>query len=63
MILFKKAEFGESFVRAFIRKYFRNEDAEEILQKNDKELIETVLEIQNSIENENSSKPIDIGLK
>lgn len=63
MILFQKAEFGESFVRAFIRKYFRNEDAEEILEKGDKELIETVLEIQRSIQaNQSGETPVETEL-
>lgn len=56
MILIQKAKFGESFVRAFIRKYFKEEDAQKILKKNDKDLIETILKIQKSILEETSGK-------
>jgi hypothetical protein len=58
--LCKKADFGESFVRAFIRKYFRNEDVEEILAQDDKTLVETILKIQKSVnEDESESKSND----
>ena len=56
MILIQKADFGESFVRAFIRKYFRTEDANEILEKDDQTLINTILEIQKAIHLESTGK-------
>lgn len=50
MILFSKAEQGESFLRSFIRKYFKDEDSKILLEKDDKELVEKVQQIQQSIE-------------
>ena len=58
--MIQKAVFGESFVRAFIRKYFKEEDAKVILEKNDKELIETILKIQKSIQEETSGRHFKI---
>ena len=58
MILARKAEFGESFTRAFIRKYFRNEDVQEILENDDQTLIDTVLQIQKSVNEEEKSRII-----
>lgn len=50
MILFTKAEKGESFLRSFIRKYFKDEDSKSLLEKDDKELVAKVQQIQQSIE-------------
>lgn len=50
MILFTKAEQGESFLRSFIRKYFKDEDSKALLEKDDKELVAKVQQIQKSIE-------------
>lgn len=56
--MINKVNFGKNFLRCFIQKYFKDEDAMEILQHDDEKLIDIIKDIQSSIQNSKNNDHI-----
>ena len=56
LVLIQKVKFGESFLRCFIRKYFKDKDGNELLAQDDNEMVKTILQIQKSIEDHKNGR-------